>query len=108
MPIGLIELSDEVFVEVETEQGSYDISSGVSQVSKGIDQIGPLLKRICRPVVNAWDELNKDIEIDAAEVQVGLSFEGSGNMFLAKAKGGANLQVKLIFSPKKKESESES
>jgi hypothetical protein len=42
------------------------------------------------------------MDIDAAEVQVGLSFEAEGNIYIAKSRAAANLTVKLVLKPKAK------
>ena len=45
------------------------------------------------------------MEIEQAEVEVGLNFEGQGNIYITKGKGGTNLKVKLVLKPKKLENE---
>jgi len=40
-------------------------------------------------------ELEKDNQIESAEVELGFSFEAEGNIYLAKVKSGANIVVKL-------------
>jgi hypothetical protein len=102
MPSQLIELEDGLFVEVEVPPDQVNqISGGVpEQVDKAIDTIRPVLRKACRPVVSVWKELNKEMSIDRAEVELQLGFSASGTVFLAKASGSANIKIKLSISPK--------
>ncbi len=100
MPSGLIELEEGILIEAEVT-GDRNIAGGSAErVRKSLDQIGPLLKTVCRPIVTVWSELNRDLSIEEAEVQLGVSFEGHGNVFVAKTKAGANLTIKLKLKPK--------
>jgi hypothetical protein len=40
------------------------------------------------------------MNIEQAEIELGLSFEGEGNLYVTKSKLGANLTVKLVLTPK--------
>jgi len=104
MPTRLIELEDGLLVEVEaTSDYAQEISGGVAErVNATIDQVLPILIKICRPVVLAWKELNKEMYIDSAEVELSFSFEGEGNVYLAKVKSGANFNLKLTLKPPNK------
>ena len=103
MSTKLIELEDGTLVMVEVpEDEARPISGGAAdRVSESFDQIKPLLKRACKPVAEVFKELNREMEVDQAEITLGLSFEGEGRLFVAKAKAGANLNVKLTLKPKK-------
>jgi hypothetical protein len=102
MPNQLIELEDGLLVEVEIPPNQVQqISGGMpEQVDKAIDTVKPVLLKACRPVVAVWSELNKEMSISSAEVELQLGFSASGSVFLAKANGSANLKVKLSISPK--------
>uniref|UniRef100_UPI004057AE95 CU044_2847 family protein n=1 Tax=Candidatus Electronema sp. TaxID=2698783 RepID=UPI004057AE95 len=102
MPNQLIELQDGLLVEVEVPPDQVrQISGGLpEQVDKSIDAVYTLLLNACRPVVSVWSELNKDMSISGAEVELQLGFSASGSVFLAKANGSANLKIKLSISPK--------
>ena len=65
-----------------------------------IDKIKPLLERAVKPVAAVYHELNKDLEVREAEVELGLGFEAEGNLYITRAKGNANLVVKLKLAPK--------
>ena len=98
----LIELEDGTLVEVEvSEEQVQPISGGFAEkVSGTFDKIRPILLKTCQPIVSVWKELNKEMHIDQAEVTLGLSFEGEGNLFVTKSKAGANVTVKLVIKPK--------
>jgi hypothetical protein len=102
VPTKLIQLDDGTLVEVEVpEDQARQISGGFAdKVSSSFDKIKPLLVRVCRPVVEAWGEINQDMDIDQAEIQLGLSFEGEGNLYVTKTKANANLIIKLTLKPK--------
>jgi hypothetical protein len=102
METKLIQLEDGTLVEVEVTAGqAQPISGGLaSKVNSTLDKIYPLLISTCRPIASALNSLKTDTEITQAEVQVGLSFENEGNVYIAKAKTGANLTVKLTLKPK--------
>ncbi len=98
----LIQLSDDTLVEVEVgEDQARPLAGGVAEkVSATFARIQPLLIRICRPITAAWKELNQEMLIEQAEIELGLSFEGEGNLYVARSKTGANLKIKLVLKPK--------
>ncbi|MGK7927228.1 MAG: CU044_2847 family protein [Spirulina sp.] len=99
----LIELEDGTLVEVDvSENEARQISSRAADaVSSTFDKIKPILKKVVKPIAEVWTELNQEVELEAAEVEINFSFEGEGNIYITKAKTGANLSVKLIVKPKK-------
>ena len=100
----LIMFEDGTLVEVEVEAGaSRPIAGGAAEqiATETIDAIGPMLLKVSRPLVAAWNELNRDMHVDGAEVELGLSFESEGNVFLAKATASASITVKLSLKSKK-------
>ena len=102
MATQLTELEDGLLVEVEVPQDQVNqIAGGVpEQVEQAIDTVQPILLKACRPVVAVWSELNREMSIDNVEVELQLGFSAEGSIFLAKAKGNANLKIKLSISPK--------
>lgn len=104
MATKLIRLSDEneTLVEVEASyQEARPIAGGVAdKVEASFDRVRSLLVSVCRPITETWKQLNKEMDIDQVEVEVGLSFEGEGNLFITKTTTGANLKVKLSLKPK--------
>jgi len=101
MSTRLIELDDGVLIEIAADPGeAQQISSrAANHVSETLSSIEPLLVRVCRPVIGAWRELSREMQIDSAEIELGLSFEGEGNLYIARAKTSANFTVKLVLRP---------
>lgn len=99
----LIELNDGTLVEIEIPGDQVEqISGGMAEkVNTSLESLKPLLVNTCKPVAEVWEELNKDMKIDSAEIELGISFEGEGNLYIAKASAKANLTLKLIIKPNK-------
>jgi hypothetical protein len=97
----LIRLKDGTLIEVEaTEHDVQQISSRTAtKVEETIDNVKPILVQACEPIMEAWKELSQEMHVEQAEVELGLSFEGEGNVFITRAKAGANLTVKLTLKP---------
>ena len=98
----LIELDDGALVEVDVpENKAQPISGGAADKIKDatIERIKPIILKVCKPLSEVWKELNKDMHIEQAEVELGLGFEAEGNLYITKAKGNANLVVKLTLKP---------
>lgn len=102
MTTTLIELEDGMLLEVDVPGEHVEqISGGVAKkVNSSLDRIKPILINTCKPITEAWRELNQDMHIQEAEVELGLSFEGEGNVFVTKARAGANLTVRLVLKPR--------
>jgi hypothetical protein len=102
MATKLIELEDGTLVEIEVPPDqAQQISGGFAErVGTTFDKLQPILVRTCRPIIAAWRELNQEMHIERAEVELGLSFEGEGNIYITKTSAGANLSVKLVLKPK--------
>lgn len=98
----LIRLEDGTLVEVEVsdDETSHVSEKDAHDVSSSLDKVKPVLLKACRPIASVWKELNQEMQIDQAEVEIGFSFEGEGNIYITKAKAASNLKVKLILKPK--------
>ena len=105
MKTQLVELQDGILIEVDAPPNQADqISGGMpDQVNQAIDTVRPILLKACRPIIETWKELNRDMSIDNAEVELQLGFSAEGSVFLAKTSGSANLKIKLSLSPKNEE-----
>jgi len=101
MPTRLIELEDGTLVEVEvSSEEAQEISGGLAEkVGTTFDKIKPILINTCRPIASTWQEISRHMQIEQAEIELGLSFEGEGNLFVTKSKAAANLTVKLVLKP---------
>lgn len=102
-PTKLIQV-DGMFIEVVAleddkiqQVSSKDVVKIMESAAGKIEQT---LVAACKPVVAAWKTLNQDMVIEQAEVELGLSFEGEGNIYITKVTSGANLVVKLVLKPK--------
>jgi hypothetical protein len=97
----LIQLDDGILVEVTVpDDRAQPISGGFAdKVSATFEKIRPILLATCRPIAAAWKELNQEMSIEQAEVTLGLSFEGEGNLYITKSKAAANITVKLVLKP---------
>jgi hypothetical protein len=102
MTTKLIQLEDGTLVEIEVPvDQAQPISGGFAdRVNATFDKIQPLLVKTCRPIAAAWKEINQEMSIEQAEVELGLSFEAEGNLYVTKSAAGANLTVKLVLKPK--------
>ncbi len=101
MATKVVTLDDGTRVEIEvSEDQAQQISGGLDGIKGTFDKVHPILVKTCRPIVNAWNELSREMTIEQAEVEIGLSFEGEGNLFVTKSKAGANLSIKLVLKPK--------
>ena len=98
----LIRLEDGLLIEAEVaESQAEQISGGYAKtVTASLEKIRPILTSLCKPFAETWKEVNKEVSIEQAEVEIGLKFEGEGNLYITKAKTGANLTVKLVMRPK--------
>jgi Trypsin-co-occurring domain 1 len=98
----LIKLTDGTLVEIEVrDDEEQEMSNRAAQtVNSTLDRIKPVLLNACRPVMEVWQELNKDMQIDQAEIEIGFSFEGEGNIYITKAKASSNIKVKLVLKSK--------
>src|SRR6266567_7398439 len=98
----LIKLKDGTLVEVEvTGNEVQQISGGVAKkVDATIDEIKPVLLNACQPIMSAVKELREDVDLEQVEVEVGLSFDIEGNIYITKAKFGANVLVRMTLKSK--------
>jgi hypothetical protein len=98
----LIKLEDGTLVEIDRPTaGVEEISGGALESIKDatIDKIEPLLERAVKPVAALYRKAHEGIEVREAEVELGIGFEAEGNLYITRAKGSANLVVKLKIGP---------
>ncbi len=98
----LIELEDGTLVEVETEAGKAQPIAGgfADKVGATFENVQPMLLKTYRPIIAAWDQIQKEVQVETLEIELGFSFEGEGNIYVTKATAGANLKVKLTLKAK--------
>jgi hypothetical protein len=99
----LIETEEGILVEVEVlGEQVQEISGGFAdRVEETFDQVHSLLVKSCRPIARAWKELNQEMTVESAEVELGLSFTAEGNLYITKSTFNANLKIKLVLAPDK-------
>ena len=97
----LIQLQDGVFVEVEVPAAQPQLLAGsiADKVNANIDKIKPILISIAQPILATWNEINQDMLLEQAEVELGLSFDIEGNVYITKAKVSGNMTIKLVLKP---------
>lgn len=93
----IITLQDNIRVEAEITDASVAITDG--KVNQTLDAIQPVLIRAVQPIAAAWKELNREMTVSEAHVELGFGFEASGNVFLASTKGNVNFKVTLTLKP---------
>lgn len=102
MSTKLIQLEDDTLVEVEVPSDqAQPISGGLAnRVNASFDKIKPVLLKTCRTLIGSLKEINENVPVERFEIELGLSFEAEGNLYVTKSKGGANLIIKLVLKPK--------
>lgn len=105
MATKLIQLEDGTYIEVDVpEDKAQPISRRhADKVKASFDKIQPILENLSEPIAAAFQKLGSKVEVESAEVEIGFSFEGEGNVYVTRAKAGATLSVKLTVKPKDKE-----
>lgn len=106
MATKLIELEDGILIEVAVSSEDVQTISKrlADKVDKTFEKIRPILMKVCRPIAEIWREGDRETEmkgadVERAEVELGLSFENEGNLYITKSKVNANLTIKLILRP---------
>ena len=98
----LIQFIDGVLLEVDAPGDQVEqISGGMARkVTSSLSSIESILANICRPIIASWKQLDQEMSVEHAEIEIGLSFEGEGNAYITKAMAGANIIVRLSLSPR--------
>lgn len=102
MSTKLIQLEDDTLVEVEVPPDqAQPISGGLAnRVNASFDKIKPVLLKTCQTLIGSLKEISENMPVERSEIELGLSFEAEGNLYVTKSKGGANLIIKLVLKPK--------
>ena len=102
----LIELENGLKMEVEMPNdgnvqaiafGDDDI---IEKVDASMETVKKMLIQSVEPIVEAYKVINQDVVLEKAEVEIGIGFSASGNIFIASGNASANLKVKLVLAPK--------
>jgi hypothetical protein len=100
MPRRLIRLGNKgPLVEVEvTENQAQQIAGGIAKtVDVTLDKVKSVLLGTCRPIVAAVKDLRTDEDLEQIEVEMGLSFDIEGNIYITKANFGASVLVRMTL-----------
>lgn len=101
----LIEMDNGLMMEVEIPPQEIEMISGGNDVIQKVEQsmstVEQVLIQSVEPIKQAYHAINQEVTLDKAEVEIGIGFSASGNIFIAQGSGSANLKVKLVLSPKK-------
>ena len=102
MATKLIQLENGTYIEVEVPADKAQPISKrhADKVKASFEKIQPILENLSEPIAAAFKKLDSTLQVEQAEVEVGFSFEGEGNVYVTKAKAGATLNVKLVVKPK--------
>ncbi len=95
----LIRLEDGTLVEVEVPEDEVRQIAGskAEKVTAAFDEIKPVLLKTCQPIAAALKEVRDEVGLEQVEMELGLSFEVEGNVYITKAKLGANLIVRMTL-----------
>lgn len=99
MATKLIKLEDGTLVEVEVSGTQVQQISGnlADKVDATFSKIKPVLLKTCQPIAEAIKEIRNEIELEQVEVDLGLSFESEGNIYITRAQLGANVLIRMTL-----------
>jgi hypothetical protein len=103
MATKFLELGDGIFVEIAAPEELREEmhTSTAERVSTTMRSVASMVKDVVRPLAdsftNLYEALDVPIAVDAAEVELGVSFSAEGQIFVAKTKGEGTLKLKVVF-----------
>lgn len=102
MATKLIRLQDGTLVEVEVMEGEVQqiASSKAKKVDAAFNEIKPVLLQTCKPIAEALREIRDEVGLEQVEMELGVSFEIEGNVYITKATLGANVIVRMTLKNK--------
>ena len=86
-------------IETSDEEVTQISSRGARKVDRTLAVLQPLIVSIGRHVAATCQQLARTAEVREAEIEMGLSFEAEGNLYITKSTTGANLLVRLRMTP---------
>jgi hypothetical protein len=105
MSTKFLELADGVIIEIG---GAQDVreemhTSTAELVDTTMNMVTQKLRKILTPIANSfhslYDAVDVPVEIESAEVELGVSFSAEGNVFVAKSKAEGTMKVTVTFKP---------
>lgn len=105
MATQFLQLSDGIIVQIEAppEARREMHASSAELVGTSMQMAAATVGRVLRPIAEAisglYTTLNVPVAVDAAEIELGLSFSAEGKLFVASSKAEGALKVKVSFKP---------
>lgn len=101
MATTLIQLADGILVEVDvSDDQARPISGGVARrVTATLEKAIPILAEVGRSVAEVSATAFQGGNVCQAEVELGLSFEAEGKLYIARSQAAANLVVRMSIRP---------
>lgn len=101
MATTLIQLSDGILVEVDVrDDQARPISGGLARrVTATIEKAVPILVEVGRSITEASATAFQGGNVCQTEVELGLSFEAEGQLYIARSQAAANLVVRMSIRP---------
>jgi hypothetical protein len=101
LPTCLVRLRDGVLVEVDGAPQNAFLpmsASGAPQVKEAaIGTAADTIIKVCDALADAVKKISEKVDVTGVEATVGLSFEVEGNLYIAKSKGTASINVKVTM-----------
>jgi hypothetical protein len=70
-------------------------------LNKSFDALSEMILRYSKPIVASFEQIGtENVPLKKATAEFGLSFTGTGNIYLVEASTGANIKVSLEWSLK--------
>ncbi|HBL58284.1 MAG TPA: hypothetical protein DDZ80_07090 [Cyanobacteria bacterium UBA8803] len=95
-----------VAVEVPEEAVGQVASMGelpIERVSKSFDRVRDLVIRGFRPLTQAFKRLQLETQATSAQVELGVNFSASGDIYVVEASGEASLKITVTWDLTKSE-----
>lgn len=98
----LIKLDDGTLVEVEVPEDEVQQIAGslADTVGATFNKVKPIILETCQSFAAVLKEVRDQVDLEKAEIELGLSFEAEGNIYITKAKSGANVVVRMTLKDK--------
>jgi Trypsin-co-occurring domain 1 len=108
MSTQFLRLSDGIIIQIDgppeyrQEMHTSTAEQVGTNMQKAADTVGRILKPLAETLGGVYNTLNAPVALDAAEIELGLSFSAEGNLFVASSKAEGTLKVKMTFKPSPK------
>lgn len=99
MATKLIKLEDGTLVQIEVPEDEVQQIAGslAEKVDATFSKIKPILLKVCQPIAATLKEVQDEVDLEQVEIELGLSFETEGNIYINKTTLGANVIVRMTL-----------